>query len=252
MTERATHRHPTEIKLHAKSRLLTVGFDDGAVFELPCAYLRVYSKATEVRTSDRPITGKEAVNISAIGPQGQYAIRVMFDDGHATGIFSWDTLYALGRDREQNWADYLGRLERIGYRRQEPDHGERRGKRLYFSWLAKKPRNESDHIILPAAVANVETLLQWLGQRITGRPSSSPPTRCTLPSTGTPARALPGSTRATRSAWLRPPPLHLLRLTSSSSQPLGSRGWCLHAGATLVVAAHPEVVNDRDGHARDE
>lgn len=59
MTEKTSHRHPTEIKLHAKSRVLTIGFDDGAVFELPCEYLRVFSKAAEVRTSERPITGKD-------------------------------------------------------------------------------------------------------------------------------------------------------------------------------------------------
>lgn len=168
MTEETSHRHPTEIKLHAKSRMLTIGFDDGAVFELPCEYLRVFSKAAEVRTADRPITGKEGVNISSIEPQGQYAIRVVFDDGHDTGIFSWDTLYTLGRDQEKNWADYLDRLERIGYRRQEPDQGEKRVKLLYFSWLAHKMRKESEQVTLPAAVADVATLLQWLGQRKKG------------------------------------------------------------------------------------
>jgi DUF971 family protein/molybdopterin converting factor small subunit len=168
MTDQASHRHPTEIKLHSKSRLLTIGFDDGAVFELPCEYLRVFSKAAEVRTSDRPIAGKEGVNISSIEPQGQYAIRVLFDDGHDTGIFSWDTLYTLGRDKEKNWADYLDRLDRIGYRRQEPDQGEKRVQLLYFSWLAHKMRKESEQVILPAAVADVETLLQWLGQHKKG------------------------------------------------------------------------------------
>lgn len=168
MTEDVSHRHPTEIKLHAKSRMLTVGFDDGSLFELPCEYLRVFSKAAEVRTSERPITGKEGVNITAIEPQGQYAIRVVFDDGHDTGIFSWDSLYALGRDKEKNWADYLERLERIGYRRQEPDQGERRVKVLYFSWLAQKLRNESEELTLPASIADVEGLLHWLGQRKRG------------------------------------------------------------------------------------
>lgn len=168
MIEEVSHRHPTEIKLHAKSRLLSIGFDDGAVFELPCEYLRVFSKAAEVRTADRPVTGKEGVNISSIEPQGQYAIRVVFDDGHDTGIFSWDTLYALGRDKEKNWADYLDRLERMGYRRQEPDQDEKRVKLLYFSWLAHKMRKEAEQVTLPAAVADVETLLQWLGQRKKG------------------------------------------------------------------------------------
>lgn len=162
------HRHPAEIKLHAKSRLLTVGFDDGSLYDLPCEYLRVFSKAAEVRASDRPITGKEGVNIVSIEPQGQYAIRVVFDDGHDTGIFSWDSLYALGRDKDKNWADYLNRLEQVGYRRQEPNHGERLVKLLYFSWLAQRLRKESEAVTLPATVTDVETLLQWLGQRNKG------------------------------------------------------------------------------------
>lgn len=148
--------------------MLTIGFDDGAVFELPCEYLRVFSKAAEVRTSDKPVTGKEGVSITSIEPQGQYAIRVMFDDGHDTGIFSWDTLYNLGQNRDRNWADYLERLEQIGYRRQEPNQGEKRVKLLYFSWLAQKMRKESEQVVLPPAISDVETLLRWLGQRKKG------------------------------------------------------------------------------------
>jgi DUF971 family protein/molybdopterin converting factor small subunit len=168
MTEPATQRHPSEINLHAKSRVLTIGFDDGAVFELPCEYLRVFSKAAEVRTSNRPVTGKEEVNISSIEPQGQYAIRIVFDDGHDTGIYAWDTLYTLGRDKEKNWAEYLARLEAIGYQRQEPDQGEKQVKLLYFAWLAHKLRKESEQVVLPTAVGDVETLLKWLGARKKG------------------------------------------------------------------------------------
>jgi DUF971 family protein/molybdopterin converting factor small subunit len=168
MTEPASQRHPTEIKLHAKSRLLAVAFDDGAAFELPCEYLRVFSRAAEVRTADRPVTGKEGVNILSIEPQGQYAVRIVFDDGHDTGIYSWDTLYALGRDRERNWGEYLKRLASIGYARREAEPGERRVRLLYFSWLAKKLRKESEQAVLPGAVADVETLLKWLGGRRTG------------------------------------------------------------------------------------
>lgn len=168
MTEAAIHRHPTEIELHAKSRLLTVGFDEGAVFELPCEYLRVFSKAAEVRTADHPITGKEGVNISSIEPQGQYAIRILFDDGHDTGIFSWDTLYTLGRDKDKNWTGHLQRLERMEHRGQKPDQGERRVRLLYFSWLAKKMRKESEQITLPNGVTDVDGLLQWLGRRRKG------------------------------------------------------------------------------------
>jgi len=168
MTEQTSKHQPTEINLHAKSRVLRIAFGDGALFELPCEYLRVFSRAAEVRTSDRPITGKEGVNISSIEPQGQYAIRITFDDGHDTGIYSWDTLYALGRDQERNWADYLARLEAIGYRRQEPEQGERRVQLLYFSWLAQKMRRESEQVVLPKAIGDVETLLKWLGARRRG------------------------------------------------------------------------------------
>lgn len=168
MTEQASQRHPTEIKLHARSRLLTVGFDDGAVFELPCEYLRVFSRAAEVRTMDQPVTGKEGVGILSIEPQGQYAIRIVFDDGHDTGIYSWDTLYALGANREKNWADYLKRLERIGYRRQETEQGEKRIRLLYFAWLARKMRKESEEVTVPSGVTDVEGLLRWLGGRKRG------------------------------------------------------------------------------------
>ena len=98
---------PIEINLHQKSRLLALRFSDGMSFELPCEYLRVFSTAAEVKASDSPVTGKESVNITKIEPQGQYAIRLVFDDGHDTGIYSWGTLYDLGKNYEANWQDYL-------------------------------------------------------------------------------------------------------------------------------------------------
>ncbi len=168
MTEQPTQRHPTEINLHAKSRLLVVRFDDGACFELPCEYLRVFSRAAEVRAMGTPVTGKEGVNISAIEPQGQYAVRIQFDDGHDTGIYSWDTLYRLGQEKERNWADYLARLEAIGYQRQEPERGEKRIRLLYFAWLANKLRKAAEEVTLPADVEDVTALLGWLGRRKRG------------------------------------------------------------------------------------
>ena len=108
------------------------------------------------------------MNIERIDPQGQYAIRILFDDGHDTGIYSWDTLYALGTHQEANWADYLRRLEQAGYQRQEPDRGEKRARLLYFSWLAKKMRKESEDATLPASVTDVNSLLTWLGKRRKG------------------------------------------------------------------------------------
>lgn len=168
MSDQPTQRHPIEIRLHAKSRLLAVRFDDGVRFELPCEYLRVFSRAAEVRAMTQPVTGKEGVNIRSIEPQGQYGVRILFDDGHDTGIYSWDTLYRLGQEQTQNWADYLTRLEQLGYRRTEPDAGERRIRLLYFAWLAHKLRRESEELSLPAEIATVESLLSWLGGRKRG------------------------------------------------------------------------------------
>ena len=160
--------HPSEISLHAKSRILSITFDDGARFDLPCEYLRVFSRAAEVRLLDQPVTGKEGVNIERIDPQGQYAIRIVFDDGHDTGIYSWDSLYRLGVNQEANWAAYLERLERLGYRRSEPEPAEKSVKILYFSWLAKKMRKEAEDARVPAGVTDVDGLLRWLAGRRRG------------------------------------------------------------------------------------
>ncbi len=112
---------PTEIKLHQKSRILEVAFDDGAHFNLPCEYLRVYSPSAEVRGhgpgQEVLQVGKEDVNISAIDPIGSYAVRLRFDDGHATGLYSWNLLYELGVHQAERWQTYLDRLEKAGHQR---------------------------------------------------------------------------------------------------------------------------------------
>jgi len=113
---------PTEIKLHQGSRRLEVAFEDGAHFDLPCEYLRVFSPSAEVRGhgpgSETLVVGKEAVNITAIEPIGNYAVRLVFDDGHATGLYSWNVLYDLGTEKAHNWQDYLRRLADAGHQRQ--------------------------------------------------------------------------------------------------------------------------------------
>jgi DUF971 family protein len=113
---------PTEIKLHQASRILEVAFEDGARFELPCEYLRVFSPSAEVRGhgpgTGTLVTGKEQVNITAIEPVGNYAVRLVFDDGHATGLYSWNIFHDLGVNQEINWQDYLRRLAEAGYQRQ--------------------------------------------------------------------------------------------------------------------------------------
>lgn len=112
---------PTDIKLHQKSRILEVTFDDGRHFELPCEYLRVYSPSAEVQGhgpgQETLQVGKENVNIDAIEPVGTYAVAFRFDDGHDTGIYSWDTLYELGENKPEYWAGYLRRLGEAGHLR---------------------------------------------------------------------------------------------------------------------------------------
>jgi DUF971 family protein len=109
---------PTEIRLHRKSRVLELAYDDGRSFRLPFEFLRVYSPSAEVRGhgpgQEVLQTGKRDVDITALEPVGSYAIQPMFSDGHNTGIYSWDYLYELGANQEQLWADYLGRLEAAG------------------------------------------------------------------------------------------------------------------------------------------
>jgi len=168
MSEQSTRHHPTDINLHSKSRILSIAFDDGTTFELPYEYLRVFSKAAEVRTMNRPVTGKEEVNVERVEPQGQYAVRIVFDDGHDTGIYSWDTLYNLGVNQEKNWERYLSALDSIGYRRQNTGSAEKRIKVLYFAWMVKKMRKETEELVIPPSVTDVDTLLVWLGRRKPG------------------------------------------------------------------------------------
>ncbi|MGB5279163.1 MAG: gamma-butyrobetaine hydroxylase-like domain-containing protein [Gammaproteobacteria bacterium] len=160
---------PTEIKLHQKSRLLEIVFSDGFHFQYPCEYLRVFSTSAEVKVMEKPVHGKELVNISQIEPQGNYAIRVYFDDSHDTGIFSWQTLYELGVNYQKHWQEYLDKLEQFGLARGE---GRAKGKDgkvtiklLYFIELAKISGKDEEEIELPDAVTNVETLLAWLRRK---------------------------------------------------------------------------------------
>ncbi len=120
---------PTDITLHQQSRVLEIEFDDGSQFELPCEYLRVYSPSAEVRGhgpgQEVLQIGKEKVNIAAVEPVGAYAVMLRFDDGHDTGIFSWETLYELGANRKAYWADYLQRLADAGHHRESQAYDEK-------------------------------------------------------------------------------------------------------------------------------
>jgi DUF971 family protein len=112
---------PTELSLHRQSRVLEITFNEGSHFNLPCEYLRVFSPSAEVQghgPGQRVLqVGKEDVNIEKIEPVGNYAVCLHFDDGHNTGIYSWEYLYRLGIDHDDNWQDYLGELARAGHKR---------------------------------------------------------------------------------------------------------------------------------------
>ena len=116
-------RGPLALKLHKQSRVLTIDYEDGARFELPCEYLRVFSPSAEVQGHGPGQavlqTGKENVNIERIEPVGHYAVRLVFDDGHKTGLYTFDYLYQLGEARLANWRDYLAALSEAGYQRKD-------------------------------------------------------------------------------------------------------------------------------------
>jgi len=113
--------HPIDIKLRTASRRLEIAFDDGARYALSFEYLRVFSPSAEVKGhgggEGTLQTGKENVGITAVEPIGNYALRLGFDDGHNTGLYSWSLLYELGRDAEANWARYLARCAAAGIAR---------------------------------------------------------------------------------------------------------------------------------------
>ena len=114
---------PSTIRMHRKTRVLEVGWPDGTVFKLPCEYLRVFSPSAEVQGHGPGqavlLVGKEKVNIGAIEPVGHYAIKLIFDDKHDSGLFSWSYLHWLGENYDENWATYLSRLDEVGYQRKE-------------------------------------------------------------------------------------------------------------------------------------
>lgn len=110
---------PTEINYHQKARTMELTFDDGQKFEISAEYLRCFSPSAEVQGhgpgEEVLQLNKQNVRIERIEQVGNYAICLHFDDGHNTGIYSWDTLYRLGKDRETNWAHYLERLQQAGH-----------------------------------------------------------------------------------------------------------------------------------------
>jgi len=112
------HPIPQSLVLHQRSRQLEIAFDTGETFRLPFELLRVYSPSAEVRGhgpgQETLQTGKREIDITALEPVGNYAVRPRFSDGHDSGIYSWDILYDLGRRQDAHWADYLARLAAAG------------------------------------------------------------------------------------------------------------------------------------------
>jgi len=116
---------PTEIKLHQKSRLLELSFEDGQHFQLTFEFLRVLSPSAEVRGhgpgQEKLQAGKQEVDIERIEPVGNYAVKLVFSDGHDSGLYSWDYLYELGCNQDALWQDYLEKMAAAGLSRDPAD-----------------------------------------------------------------------------------------------------------------------------------
>ncbi|HMA72529.1 MAG TPA: DUF971 domain-containing protein [Xanthobacteraceae bacterium] len=118
---------PTEVRLRKDKTALTITFDTGETFEFPAEFLRVHSPSAEVQghspAERKTVGGKRNVMIIEVHPVGNYAVRLVFDDMHSTGIFSWDYFIRLGRDRERLWRDYLDELADKGLSRDPHGRG---------------------------------------------------------------------------------------------------------------------------------
>ncbi len=112
---------PTNLTLKQQSRELEISWPDGKTHVMSCEYLRVYSPSAEVRGhgpgQETLQVGKENVNITAIEPIGHYAVKLVFDDNHDSGLYDWNLLYDLGENKEKYWAEYLEKLAKRGYER---------------------------------------------------------------------------------------------------------------------------------------
>ncbi|MHC8392363.1 gamma-butyrobetaine hydroxylase family protein [Pseudomonas sp. LB3P93] len=111
-----TTQLPTDIKLHKASKTLSLKYASGEEYHLPAEFLRVHSPSAEVQGHGKPILqfGKIGVGLTKVEPAGQYALKLTFDDGHDSGLFTWEYLYQLGVRQEDLWNDYLGELKAAG------------------------------------------------------------------------------------------------------------------------------------------
>jgi DUF971 family protein len=122
VSEHGTTHWPTEIRLKKAEKRLEIDFDDGKTFALPAEYLRVESPSAEVQGhgpgQKQLVPGKARVGIAELEPVGNYAVRILFDDGHSTGIYSWAYLRTLGAEQETRWRNYLAALQSQGLSRE--------------------------------------------------------------------------------------------------------------------------------------
>lgn len=171
MTEPTAAVAPTGIKLHRKSRLLEVTFSDDTRFMYPSEYLRVSVPAGTEQGTDRPVCGKQTVEIIHLEPQGSESLRLEFADGFS-GDYSWEFLHGLAVNYERNWQAYLQELRDNGLERGTGRVSGADGRviirLLYFIQLAQLTGRDEEQVEIPASVTNVETLLAWLGNRRQG------------------------------------------------------------------------------------
>ncbi|MFK5894949.1 MAG: gamma-butyrobetaine hydroxylase-like domain-containing protein [Pseudomonadota bacterium] len=158
---------PTQINLHKKSRLLEIEFNNDKKFNLSCEFLRTQSKSAEVKSSNVPVSGKINVNIEKIEPQGDYGIRLYFDDGYDTGIFSWGSLYDLGQNYNKVWNLYLEKIQQYGLQRGQSDkNNSGKIKILYFmDKLIKTIKREEEDLELTENIKTVDDLLVSIRNR---------------------------------------------------------------------------------------
>ncbi len=127
MTEFGNQHRPIEIRLKREEQVLELDFDDGQSFRLPAELLRVESPSAEVQghspAQKQIVSGRRKVTIAGLEPVGSYALRIRFDDGHDSGLFTWDYLYHLGTDQESLWQAYLQALSERGLSRDSGTRG---------------------------------------------------------------------------------------------------------------------------------
>ncbi|MEE8387430.1 MAG: gamma-butyrobetaine hydroxylase-like domain-containing protein [Acidiferrobacterales bacterium] len=166
---------PTEIALQKKSNALKITFNDGSSFELPSRYLRMFSPAAEARIArdrgDEIVTVAD-VHIEQIEPVGSYAVRLVFSDGHETGVYSWSTLYELGDLKDKNWPPEKDAEKKRETDNKAPDEIDdkdisqwRTINILYFGTLVDQIDRDREEVKIPPSVTTVQALIDWLAER---------------------------------------------------------------------------------------